>query len=404
MVGAGTRKARAISSVDSPPSVRSVSATCASIASAGWQHVKIRRSRSSGTGASSSFGGPTARDAARSRPASARGARAGAAGRSPCAARWRPASHRIRRRAGHRPLLERRRERLLERLLGHVEVAEQTDQRGQDPPVLRSKDLLDAHGRLMVTLPHQATACDPFTDGDPPSIASRTSRRAIDTARPDWPGDDVRADGAKMGGDSVNCPSCRSREPRRGEVLQRLRCAPGGAGDHPRAALLHAAPPRREDPRLQERARGRAQAGHRPLRRRRALDGARRARRSRGVASPPRSPLPDPRGRRPPLRGDHQPVHRRRHHGALRRPDRARGPRPARLRGRARDGARARGARRATCGARPGSISRCGWASTRARSSSGESATTCAWTTPRRVTSSGSPPGCSSWRHRAASA
>ena len=54
MVGAGTRKARAISSVDSPPSVRSVSATCASIASAGWQHVKIRRSRSSGIGASSS--------------------------------------------------------------------------------------------------------------------------------------------------------------------------------------------------------------------------------------------------------------------------------------------------------------------------------------------------------------
>ena len=141
-------------------------------------------------------------------------------------------------------------------------------------------------------------------------------------------------------------PILRTREPRRGEVLQRLRRASGGAGDRPRAALLHAAPPRREDPRLQERARGRAQAGHRPLRRRRALDGARRARRSRGVASPPRSPLPDPRGRRPPLRGDHQPVHRRRHHGALRRPDRPRGPRPARLRGRARAGARPRGARR----------------------------------------------------------
>src|SRR5438876_559840 len=54
MVDAGTRKARAISSVDRPPSVRSVSATCASVASAGWQHVKIRRSLSSGTGASSS--------------------------------------------------------------------------------------------------------------------------------------------------------------------------------------------------------------------------------------------------------------------------------------------------------------------------------------------------------------
>src|SRR5438094_9927352 len=54
MVGAGTRKARAISSVESPPSVRNVRATCASVASAGWQHVKIRRSLSSVTGVSSS--------------------------------------------------------------------------------------------------------------------------------------------------------------------------------------------------------------------------------------------------------------------------------------------------------------------------------------------------------------
>jgi hypothetical protein len=37
MVASGTRKARAISSVLSPPSVRSVSATWASSASAGWQ-------------------------------------------------------------------------------------------------------------------------------------------------------------------------------------------------------------------------------------------------------------------------------------------------------------------------------------------------------------------------------
>src|SRR5262249_25104131 len=40
------------------------------------------------------------------------------------------------------------------------------------------------------------------------------------------------------------------------------------------------------------------------------------------MASPPRSPLPDPGGRHPPLRRDDQPVHRRRHHGALRRSDR----------------------------------------------------------------------------------
>ena len=48
-VGAGVRNARAISSVVSPQTSRSVSATCASAASAGWQQVKIRRSRSSST-------------------------------------------------------------------------------------------------------------------------------------------------------------------------------------------------------------------------------------------------------------------------------------------------------------------------------------------------------------------
>ena len=69
-------------------------------------------------------------------------------------------ARRIRRRAGHRPLLDRDRERLLERLLGHVEIAQEADQRGQDSPVLRPKDLLDAHGRLMATLPHQAAGCD----------------------------------------------------------------------------------------------------------------------------------------------------------------------------------------------------------------------------------------------------
>ena len=48
IVASGTRNARAISAVVSPPSVRSVSATCASVASAGWQQVKTSSSRSSG--------------------------------------------------------------------------------------------------------------------------------------------------------------------------------------------------------------------------------------------------------------------------------------------------------------------------------------------------------------------
>ena len=53
IVSSGTRNARAISSVVSPPSARSVSATWASSASAGWQQVKISSSRSSGNVVSS---------------------------------------------------------------------------------------------------------------------------------------------------------------------------------------------------------------------------------------------------------------------------------------------------------------------------------------------------------------
>src|SRR2546422_1060515 len=48
MVGSGTRNARAISGVVRPPTRRSVSATRPSAESTGWQHVKIKRRRSSG--------------------------------------------------------------------------------------------------------------------------------------------------------------------------------------------------------------------------------------------------------------------------------------------------------------------------------------------------------------------
>jgi len=54
IVGSLTRKARATSAVDSPHSSRSVRATCASTASAGWQQVQIRRNRSSGRSPSAS--------------------------------------------------------------------------------------------------------------------------------------------------------------------------------------------------------------------------------------------------------------------------------------------------------------------------------------------------------------
>src|SRR5437762_385603 len=54
MVASGTTKARAISVVSSPPSSRRVSAIWAVGARAGWQQVKMSRSRSSGTGLTSS--------------------------------------------------------------------------------------------------------------------------------------------------------------------------------------------------------------------------------------------------------------------------------------------------------------------------------------------------------------
>ena len=47
MVSSETRNARAISAVCRPPRARSVSATCPSSGSAGWQQVKISSSRSS---------------------------------------------------------------------------------------------------------------------------------------------------------------------------------------------------------------------------------------------------------------------------------------------------------------------------------------------------------------------
>ena len=56
MVGSGTRKARPISPVVRPASVRRVNATWASKARAGWQHVNISRSRSSATPLSSTCG------------------------------------------------------------------------------------------------------------------------------------------------------------------------------------------------------------------------------------------------------------------------------------------------------------------------------------------------------------
>ncbi len=62
IVGVGTRKARATSCVDKPPSVCRVSATCASSPSAGWQQVNISFRRSSGSESSISGSSSVARE------------------------------------------------------------------------------------------------------------------------------------------------------------------------------------------------------------------------------------------------------------------------------------------------------------------------------------------------------
>ncbi len=71
-VGSGARKARAISSVVSPPSRRSVSATRASVGRTGWQAVKMRLRRSSPTSSSraASKSGAALSRASSSRPSS----------------------------------------------------------------------------------------------------------------------------------------------------------------------------------------------------------------------------------------------------------------------------------------------------------------------------------------------
>ena len=140
-----TRNARATSRRREPPSARSVSATRASGASAGWQQANISRSRSSGIGLSGSS--PRRRSqrprAARGRAALAARAR-GAGGRSPgCGARDGDPGGRVGRHAVARPALERDHERVLDRLLGAVEVAERAGQRGDRLPRLAPEQAVD---------------------------------------------------------------------------------------------------------------------------------------------------------------------------------------------------------------------------------------------------------------------
>ena len=160
IVASGTSSARAISGVVSPPSVRSVSATCASVASDGWQHVNTSSSRSSGMVASS-MSSSTASGTSSSRVfAAQRLLAADAVDRAVARGGHEPRA-RVRGRALARPALRGDRERLLRGLLGEVEVAEEADQRGDDAPPLIAEGLLEGSyhscaGRISIAPPSRA--------------------------------------------------------------------------------------------------------------------------------------------------------------------------------------------------------------------------------------------------------
>jgi hypothetical protein len=145
IVSGSTRKARAISSVVSPPSARSVRATCASSASAGWQHTKISSSRSSGKSVSStSCSSASGRSSSLVFSARVRSRRMrSSARRRAVVVSQAPGLSGV---PSARPALRRDRESPLGCLLGEVEVAKVADEGRQDalPAAARRQPLLRA--------------------------------------------------------------------------------------------------------------------------------------------------------------------------------------------------------------------------------------------------------------------
>ena len=145
IVGSLTRNARATSAVDRPHSSRSVSATCASTANAGWQHVQISRSRSSGY--SSAFSG--------SSHATSSITSSGIARRKSVSRRSRSSARRRAVVVSHAPGFagtpalpgsERPGVRVLHALLGEVEVARDAHRRGEDEAPLAPVRVSDGGG------------------------------------------------------------------------------------------------------------------------------------------------------------------------------------------------------------------------------------------------------------------
>ena len=214
IVGSATRNARAISPVVRPPSARSVSATRAGISSAGWQQVKISRSRSSTIVLSSSMVGSSCWASRRVSSAS-RSARS-------ATDRSRRRRSIARRRAAvviHAPGLAgtpsrrhavtARLERVLHGVLGELEVAGLPDQGGQhDRPLLaerlgdRGRDRRRRRSRQVSSRPR-------------PTARRRAGAPSPTTPRPARPG-------APRSSPSAPAGSARpARAPRRGRRTRR---------------------------------------------------------------------------------------------------------------------------------------------------------------------------------------
>ena len=154
IVGGAVRKARAISSVVSPQTSRSVSATCGHRASsAGWQQVKISRSRSSSTASSSPRAAMVRHGVELRRDLGQRAVEPRAPAHRvdglEAAGRDEPRDG-IVRHAFAGPLLDGRRERIVERLFGEVEIAEQADERREHSPGVGAVDVFDLVSRRSV--------------------------------------------------------------------------------------------------------------------------------------------------------------------------------------------------------------------------------------------------------------
>ena len=165
------RNARAISSVVRPQTSRSVSATCASGASAGWQQVKIEAQpvvldalvvvRAGGVRSAW-------RRAARPRPssdASNRARRRMPIDRLEAAGRDEPGA-RIGRERRPAAIARGRGEGIVQRLLGEIEIAEQADERGEDAARV-------GRGRSRRPLAHVRVVSHDMIDPGPPRTLPR---------------------------------------------------------------------------------------------------------------------------------------------------------------------------------------------------------------------------------------